>query len=105
MKRKLLIIEDDKDIQNYYTFLFAGLDFDIRPAFSGEEALEFLGREKDVDLILLDVVLPGDRRSSGCVHERHSGGGSPGDHLWGSRGRCLYMTGAGRLAPGTGKGG
>lgn len=59
MTRKLLIIEDDGDIQNYYTFLFAGLDFDLRPAFSGEEALELLSREKDVELILLDVVLPG----------------------------------------------
>ncbi len=59
MAKKLLIIEDDGDIQNYYTFLFADLDLDIRKAFSGEEALELLDRDGEVDLILLDVVLPG----------------------------------------------
>jgi len=59
MPKKLLIVEDDADIQNYYNFLFVDLDVTLLRAFSGEEALEVLDREKDVDLILLDVVLPG----------------------------------------------
>lgn len=59
MSRKLLIVEDDADIQNYYTFLLADLGLDIRKAFSGEEALDLLDRDGVVDLILLDVVLPG----------------------------------------------
>lgn len=59
MAKKLLIVEDDGDIQNYYTFLLADLGLDIRKAFSGEEALELLDRDGEIDLILLDVVLPG----------------------------------------------
>lgn len=59
MAKKLLIVEDDGDIQNYYTFLLADLGLDIRKAFSGEEALQLLDRDGAVDLILLDVVLPG----------------------------------------------
>ena len=59
MTKKLLIVEDDEDIQNYYTFLLADLGLDIRKAFSGEEALELLDMDGAIDLILLDVVLPG----------------------------------------------
>jgi CheY-like chemotaxis protein len=59
MGKRLLIVEDDEDIQNYYTFLLAGLDLEIVRAFSGEEALETLAGGAEIDLILLDVVLPG----------------------------------------------
>lgn len=60
MGKRLLIVEDDEDIQNYYTFLLAGLELEIVRAFSGEEALETLARGgAPIDLILLDVVLPG----------------------------------------------
>lgn len=59
MSKTVLIVEDDADIQNYYNFLFGDLGLKILRAFSGEEAVEVLGKEKDVDLILLDVVLPG----------------------------------------------
>ena len=59
MSKTLLIVEDDADIQNYYDFLFSGLDLRLLRAFSGEEGVEILAREKDIDLILLDVVLPG----------------------------------------------
>jgi len=59
MGKRLLIVEDDEDIQNYYTFLLAGLELEIVRAFSGEEALETLAGGAKIDLILLDVVLPG----------------------------------------------
>ena len=59
MSKTLLIVEDDADIQNYYNFLFGDLDLKMLRAFSGEEAVEVLEKEKDIDLILLDVVLPG----------------------------------------------
>ena len=59
MARTILIIEDDEDIQNYYSFLLAGLDLKILRALSGEAALEVVESEDVIDLILLDVVLPG----------------------------------------------
>jgi CheY-like chemotaxis protein len=57
--KTLLIVEDDEDIQNYYGFLFGGLDLRMVRAFSAEEALEKVAAEPELDLILLDVVLPG----------------------------------------------
>ena len=59
MARTILIIEDDEDIQNYYSFLLAGLDLNMLRALSGEAALEVVESEDVIDLILLDVVLPG----------------------------------------------
>jgi CheY-like chemotaxis protein len=59
MAKTILIIEDDEDIQNYYSFLLAGLDLKILRALSGEAAVEVVESEGVVDLILLDVVLPG----------------------------------------------
>jgi len=59
MPKKLLIVEDDEDIQNYYTFLLADLDLSILRAMSGEDALRLLDGGDSPDLILLDVVLPG----------------------------------------------
>ena len=59
MPKTLLIIEDDEDIQNYYSFLLADRDLKITRALSGEEALTLLDGGETPDLILLDVVLPG----------------------------------------------
>ena len=59
MPKRMLIVEDDEDIQNYYGFLLGGLDVEMIRAFSGEEALEKVASEAALDLILLDVVLPG----------------------------------------------
>jgi CheY-like chemotaxis protein len=59
MAGTILIVEDDEDIQNYYSFLLAGLDLNILRALSGEAALKVVESNGSVDLILLDVVLPG----------------------------------------------
>ncbi len=59
MGKTILIIEDDEDIQNYYSFLLAGLDLNMLRALSGEAAIEVVESEDVIDLILLDVVLPG----------------------------------------------
>lgn len=57
--KTLLIVEDDEDIQNYYGFLLGSLDLNILRAFTGEQALEVVASHPELDLILLDVVLPG----------------------------------------------
>ena len=59
MAKTILIIEDDEDIQNYYSFLLAGLDLKILRALNGEDAVEVVEAEDAIDIILLDVVLPG----------------------------------------------
>jgi two-component system chemotaxis response regulator CheY len=57
--RKVLIIDDSKLIhQMYRLVLMKFRDCKIVDAMNGLEALEILAREKDFDLILLDINMP-----------------------------------------------
>ncbi|MDR2977713.1 MAG: response regulator transcription factor [Streptococcaceae bacterium] len=55
--QKILIIEDNSEIQNILTGLL-NTDYQVISAFSGTEGL-LLFSEQDVDLVLLDIMLPG----------------------------------------------
>ena len=59
MNKKILIIEDDRDIRNAFKKqldLLGGYDTDL--AEGGEEGLEKMA-ETQYDLVLLDLVMPG----------------------------------------------
>jgi len=57
--RKVLVIDDSKLIhQMYRLVLMRFRDCKIVDAMNGLEALEILAREKDFDLILLDINMP-----------------------------------------------
>ena len=57
MKTTILIIEDDKDINEMLTKLLMNNNFNVNNAYSGTEGL--LVHNDNVDLILLDLMLPG----------------------------------------------
>lgn len=57
MSNKIFVIEDDNDINNMLRKLLSSNGYDVICAYSGTEAL--LLHNKDVDLILLDLMLPG----------------------------------------------
>ena len=56
MKKKLLVIEDEKNLMEAL-FDFLSDEFEIIKAFDGEDGLEKF-YEKTPDLILLDINLP-----------------------------------------------
>jgi len=56
--KTLLIVEDDTDIQDYYQILLSGLEVRILCAYTGKQGLAFVDAGEDIDLILLDIVLP-----------------------------------------------
>lgn len=54
----ILVVEDDTDINRLLCKILQNQGYDVRPAFSGSEAL--LWAEKyNYDLVLLDLMLPG----------------------------------------------
>ena len=55
---KILLIEDDPFIQDIYETALKEADFEVQIAEEGKEALR-LAKERELDLILLDIVLPG----------------------------------------------
>ena len=59
MKNTILIAEDDFKIRQMVTLFLKGNNFEVIQAADGEEALDlFYEHNKDIDLILLDVMMP-----------------------------------------------
>ena len=56
--KKILVVEDDIDIHNLIKNVLEKERYDVISAYSGTEAL-LLIEKKDLDLILLDLMIPG----------------------------------------------
>ena len=56
--RKVLVVDDSKTELHFLSELLTKRGYSVRTAESGEEAMRRLGEEKP-DLILMDVVMPG----------------------------------------------
>ncbi len=56
-REKILIVDDEKRIRD--TFMIAFDNYDIIPAASAQEALVILKRAHNIDLVVLDVMMPG----------------------------------------------
>ena len=56
--RRMLIVEDEKDIADCLQQFFAGEGFAVASVFSGEEALARIA-EGEAEIVLLDILLPG----------------------------------------------
>ena len=57
MKRKVLVVDDEKLIVKGIRFSLEQDDYEVTCAYDGEEALQ-CAREQEFDIILLDVMLP-----------------------------------------------
>lgn len=57
--RKCLIVDDNKDVLLYLNRVLADTGIGIYSARSGAEALEILTRTPDMDVVLLDMQMPG----------------------------------------------
>lgn len=57
LETKILIVEDDEDINNLLKTLMEDEGYEVVQAFSGSEAMYSL--DKDIDLYILDLMLPG----------------------------------------------
>ena len=56
MTVRILLVEDDKDLQEIYLSMLEGNGWQIGQAYDGHEALEQLA-EAGADLIVLDIIL------------------------------------------------
>ncbi|MEI8124938.1 MAG: response regulator transcription factor [Parachlamydiaceae bacterium] len=60
-KIKILIVDDDEDLQRILSFAFTSEGFEVKSIITGKEALEYLFDEKNlstVSLLILDRMLP-----------------------------------------------
>lgn len=68
-KTHILIVEDEADIQQLVSYNLIRSDFHVTCADSGEEAIEYLAKER-FDCVLLDIMLPGISGLEVCAQVR-----------------------------------
>lgn len=56
-KKKVLLVDDDKDLKDFYTDLLLSAGFDVRVASNGQEGLG-VATAYLPDLIILDLLMP-----------------------------------------------
>jgi DNA-binding response OmpR family regulator len=57
MTQKILIIEDNKDLNNLLYFLFEERKYTVQSCFDGERGFELV-QEFRPDIVILDILLP-----------------------------------------------
>ena len=85
---RVLLVDDDHDVADSLAEVLRLLDYDVRVAYSGEDALGIAGRYRP-DVVILDVNMPGmnglqaarqlkrDRRLSGKPFIAHTAADEP----------------------------
>lgn len=54
---KILVVEDDKDMNKFVSTYLRGSGYDVNSCFDGEEAIEYLS-ENTVNIIISDIMMP-----------------------------------------------
>jgi two-component system, response regulator YesN len=57
MAEKILLVDDDKILRNEFKDCFS--EYDVIEAGTGEEALKIINKPNEIDLVILDVRMPG----------------------------------------------
>ncbi|MGF1611466.1 MAG: cache domain-containing protein [Kiloniellales bacterium] len=57
---RVLVVEDDPDVRDTTAGMLKDLGYEVAVCGDGAEALTFLDQQDEVDLLLTDVVLPGE---------------------------------------------
>ena len=55
--KKILIVDDEKDIVETLSFMLKAKGFECIPAYDGEEGLK-LAKSENPDLVILDIMMP-----------------------------------------------
>jgi PAS domain S-box-containing protein len=66
---KVLVVDDSPDVAEVTSSLFEQLGYDTTYRDSGEKALEYLQQGEPVDLVLSDIVMPGNIDGVGLANE------------------------------------
>ncbi len=74
MKEKILIADDEKEIADLVELYLGNEDFRVLKFYDGAEALRAAEEEPDLDLAVLDIMMPGVSGLEICrkIRERHN---------------------------------
>lgn len=69
--RKILVVDDEHHILELIQFNLESNDFDVKTCDNGEDAVK-IAKEEEIDLIILDLMLPGINGIEACKRIRQS---------------------------------
>ena len=58
LNRKILIVDDEEKIRIMYSKYLSKQGYEVITAENGQEALNLFYNDKDISLVLLDVMMP-----------------------------------------------
>jgi len=70
-KKKILIVDDERDIVKALTIRLRGAGYDVVPAFDGAQGV-FMAHKEKPDLVILDVRMPAGNGFSVAQKLKHS---------------------------------
>ncbi len=71
-QNKILIVDDDPNIREVLTVLLGSEGYAVEQAENGDIALEKFGADKSIDLIILDIMMPGMSGVEVCARIRET---------------------------------
>lgn len=60
MPKRIIVVDDDKEIREIVTFALTSNGFDVASAYNGQQLHQLLSSASVPDLIILDVMMPGE---------------------------------------------
>lgn len=70
MQNKILIVDDDPNIREVLSILLGSEGFEVMEAEDGASAVEFVFENPDIDLVILDIMMPGMDGVEACAKIR-----------------------------------
>ena len=70
LKQKILIVDDDPDIREVLSIQLGNEGYDVLEAADGIKAIGAVAQNPDVDLVILDVMMPGISGVEACMEIR-----------------------------------
>lgn len=70
LKQKILIVDDDPDIREVLSIQLGNEGYDVLEAADGITAIGAVAQNPDVDLVILDVMMPGISGVEACMEIR-----------------------------------
>ena len=56
--QKILIVDDDADIREVLNIQLKSAGYQVFQAANGKEAVDIVSENRDIDLVILDVMMP-----------------------------------------------